>query len=459
MRTVFRSLIATVIAGPALLYTLASSSTDGRDVVVASERAARIPAAVRDAELAPSRIAVANTRSRGGRAAVGGIQPKVDYDPTAGFEPPGSAGAAAVGDVTGDGRADMLVVSRIDADGRGILSVFAQTAAGGFAPIVNHELGAAYNFLDGGLVLSDLNRDDTLDAVVGMTNGIAVVLFRADGTASRQNVVLGREIRQVGALDIDRDGHQDAVGLSWGNLLGGAAPEAATLFFNDGAGGLQRAQAMETPQRGYNDLKVGDVTGDGHPDLVISSRQAFHFWVIPHNGDSGFSAARAYPNQHPIRTYGSVAIGDFNSDRRNDVAAAVWASIADSAIWVHFQNAAGGLDPPVRLASLDLPGPMLGHDLDNDARTDLVVLHDGGYEQIGRYRQVTAEVQPVEQLFPHTDSGNTFNRQGFAIGDINGDRCPDLVFADGLYGLLFKTGKACFTSRPQRIARPRPPGR
>lgn len=380
--------------------------------------------------------------------------PKLDYEPTLRFETPGIAGAAAIGDVTGDGRADMVVVSATT-DNKGVLSVFAQGVDGRTVATMHHEVGAIYNFTQGGLVLSDLDSVGGLDAVVGTTSGIVVVLFDADGRASRSSVVLGREINQLGVLDIDRDGHLDVVGLSWGNILGGPAPEASTLFFNDGSGGLQRAQPMETPQRGYNDLKVGDVTGDGYPDLVITSLQAFHFWVIPHNGSSGFAAPLAHPNQHPIRAYGSTAIGDFNSDRRNDVAVAVLAN-SDSAVWVYFQNAAGGLTQPVRLGSLDLAGPMLGHDLDNDARQDLVVLHEGGYERIGRYRQVTHQSQPAEQLFAHTDGGNSFNRQGFAIGDINGDRCPDMVFADSLDGLLFRTGKACFTSRPQQMALPPP---
>lgn len=387
-----------------------------------------------------------------------GTLPKLDYAPTAGFETPGLSGAAEIGDATGDGRPDMVVVSAGDGNA-GVLTVFAQGADGSIVSATHHPLGAPYNALQGGLALSDLDGVGGLDAVIGTTDGIAVVLSGAGGAVSRSNVVLGREINQVEILDIDRDGHRDVVGLGWGNIMGGPAPEASTLFFNDGRGGLQRTQPMETPQRGYNDMQVGDVTGDGLPDLVIASRQAFHFWVIPHNGSHGFGAAQAYPNQHPIRPFGSVAIGDFNADGRNDVAAAVWANIQDSAVWVYFQNTAGSLSAPVRLGTLDLPGPMLAHDLDNDARQDLVVLHEGGYEYIGRYRQVTPNAQPAEQLFAHTDSGNGFNRQAFAIGDINGDRCPDLVFADGLYGLLFKTGKDCFTSRPQRMAGPAPRGR
>jgi hypothetical protein len=388
----------------------------------------------------------------------GNIERKVlEYDPTDGFSTPGYVGAVAVGDVTGDGREDMIAVSsRTQTDYSGVLTVVAQTDSVGFSAPVEYELGAGYDFFKGGLALTDFNGDGVQDAVVGMNNGIAVLLFGRDGVATKKNVVLGREIHHLGTLDVDLDGDQDVIGISWGNIMGGSAPQASTLFYNDGQGGLQNAVAFETPQRGYNDLKVGDVTGDGNPDLVITSRQAFHYWVIPHNGSNGFLAPRAYPNQDPIWSFGSAAIGDFNGDGRNDVAVSVWANIQQSSVWVYFQNANGGLGQPVRRASLDLSGPMLGYDIDNDARKDLVVLHEGGYNFIGRYRHVSNEHQYAEELFPITAGGNSVNRQGFAIGHINTDHCPDAVFAGDQY-LLYKTGKGCFNSRPQRAGLPLPP--
>lgn len=384
------------------------------------------------------------------------VSESLNYDPTDGFPTPGDVGAVAVGDVTGDGLDDMLAVSsRTQSDYSGVVTVVAQLASGGYAAPAQHELGAGYDFFKGGLSLADFNGDGVQDAAIGMNNGIAVLLFGRDGNVIRRNIVLGREIHQLGILDMDRDGDQDVVGISWGNIMGGPAPQASTLFYNDGQGDFQNAIAFETPQRGYNDLKVGDVTGDGNPDLVITSRQAFHYWVIPHNGSNGFLAPRAYPNQDPVRTFGSVAIGDFNSDGRNDVAVAVWANIQQSAVWLYFQDANGGMGLPVRRASLDLPGPMLGFDVDNDARKDLMVLHEGGYNHIGRYRHASYEHHYDEELFPITAGGNTVNRQGFAMGHLNADRCPDVVFGGDDY-LLYKTGKGCLNSRRQRTGLPLP---
>src|SRR4030095_561104 len=81
-----------------------------------------------------------------------------------------------------------------------------------------------------------------------------------------------RSVNQLGMMDVNRDGHLDIVGLHWS--------DATRLYFGDGTGGFSGTQDLATSQYGFNDLKIGDVTSDGIPDLVIASGQDFDFWVV-----------------------------------------------------------------------------------------------------------------------------------------------------------------------------------
>jgi hypothetical protein len=81
-------------------------------------------------------------------------------------------------------------------------------------------------------------------------------------------------VRQLGIGRWDGDGSPDSVlQRSDGSLV---------LYPGNGPGGLTGGRRIGTVGRIYDwVIAVGDVTGDGRPDLVARSRATTRLWVLP----------------------------------------------------------------------------------------------------------------------------------------------------------------------------------
>jgi hypothetical protein len=356
----------------------------------------------------------------------------------------GSAGAVAMGDLDADGLNEVVVAYALS-NGDGRLAVY-RRAATGLTLSQTFDLRAKYTHPFGGIAIGDLNHDGRADVAIGVQSGIVLVVSGPTGHATKL-LPDNWEVTQLGMLDINYDGHLDLVSLHWGDVNGYPMADASRLYYGNGAGNF-RVENMATSQRGYNDLKIGDVTGDGLPDLVIVSGQAFEFWVIAHNGVNGFKPAVAYPRPG-TRTFSAVAIADVDHDGANDVVISTNGNVPLSAIWVYRQHG-GVLAAPTRMDSSDVPSTMLGQDLDGDGRDDVGVMHEG---ELGIYLQ-SAQGTLAPEVFARAVGDNAYgadmyNRQGVAAGDITGDGCPDVAIGDSNWGLVIIEGMNCTPPRPR----------
>jgi len=353
------------------------------------------------------------------------------------------AGAVAIGDLDGDGQNEVVVAySLVNEDGR--LDVYRRVPTG-LALSQTYNLGAKYSSFFGGIAIGDLNEDGKADVAVAMQTGIGLLVSR--GASHVATLVPDNwSVTQLGMMDVNRDGHLDIVSLHWGDIMGGVMPNATRLYFGDGAGGFTGIQDMATSQRGRNDLKIGDVTSDGIPDLVITSAQAFDFWVIAHDGVSGFKPGVAYPRPS---TWGvqSAAIADVDHDGNNEVIIATGGNVPNTAIWIYPQQN-GVLGAPARVYTSDLPATMLGQDLDGDGRDDVAVMHEG---ELGIYLQNgrgTLQPETYARAVGYGAFGaDDYNRQGVAAADITGDGCPDVAIGDYNWGLVIIEGMNCAPSK------------
>lgn len=375
---------------------------------------------------------------------------QVTYTAPVRYPLPGMAGALGIGDVTGDLKPDVVVAVDMNLSS-GRLLVFGSTSTGALEQKASYEMGDPYTQRWGGLVMGDFNRDQVMDVAVGMPYGVAMFIS-GGGTLTLRKVVLGRDIHQVVALDINYDGYLDIVGLSWGNIMGMYEPNAATVLRGDGAGGILSHYSMATPQRGYNDMKLGDVTSDGHPDLVITSGQAFNIFVIAHDGVSGFLPARPYARPDQVWMTNALAVADVNSDGRADVVTNLWSNSPLSSLWIYHQGADKQLLAPQRISSIDLPGSMVALDLNNDGLDDIATVHEG-WGEMGYYLQIPGVGLGPEQrtpvVGPMAQGADYYNRQGMAAGDLTADGCPDIALGDYNYGLVVLEGRNCLPPKPR----------
>ena len=154
------------------------------------------------------------------------------------------------------------------------------------------------------------------------SNTVSVLLNNGDGTfASQIQYTTGTGPVSVALSDFDRDGHIDIAVSSFGD-------NAVDILINRGDGTFRPSVAYPVPMGGPNGyivgswIALGDLDGDGDTDLVATSLPTRSLVVLLNKGDGTFGSVTAYPgcgssSQLEIT---SVAIGDLNGDGRPDLA-------------------------------------------------------------------------------------------------------------------------------------------
>lgn len=344
------------------------------------------------------------------------------------------AEAVVTGDVNGDGLDDVVLgtLDYFDPENDYHVFVFLQQPDGTLAQPAKYKYAETSYAVD--LALGDLNNDGIKDIIVGSAGWPgSLVLLISDGLGGfASNSIAISETSEVAVeiMDINLDGNLDIIGQYW---------EGATMFFGDGAGGIGTQTPLATVSHGHNDLKIGDVTADGVPDIVLVSGSSSDILVYPHDGTAGFGPATPYPRPDPYSySPDTVAIGDFDGDGLNDIAVNIPANTPDAAIWLYPGTATGRFSEPRRLDTHEVPKALVTSDLDGDGRDDLVVGH-AGWSSIGRYMQGLAGLG--EELL----TGAPFNEgaSALAVGDINDDGCADAIVAEHSAGLVTLQGRNC----------------
>jgi hypothetical protein len=355
------------------------------------------------------------------------------------------ARSVAVGDVSGDGRDDLVFLSLRSApnpmDSRTDIYVVYQREDGLLGPAI--KIGESINFLAYQLLIADLNGDARGDIVTITVTGVMVLRANADGSFTSSTVEVGDPADLV-ATDVDRDGYLD--------VLVDSSNTTATVVHGSLRGVIARVSTLPLPASAVR--TTGDVTGDGLDDLVLGTifnRPFEEFHIYPALRSGGYAApiVRSLPlgSNHTA----ALVVGDFNDDGRGDLALDEARDGAN--LRVYLQDTLGNLAPPTELARERGASTesLIAADLNRDGRTDLAIAHSGwGY--IGHYLQTPTGLAPETLV-------NAFNFQGrvnyFATGDLNSDGCGDLVIARTSQAPMLLYGQGC-SPRPRITGRPQP---
>lgn len=361
----------------------------------------------------------------------------------------GAPKAVAVGDVNGDLRPDLVVATGEwfnNPQGNSVF-IYLQTTTGMLEdPIQLRYSDATTQWA--GVAIGDLDKDGIGDIVVGHDHGIAIVRGAHTGFVTK-NYPLDMAATNVALIDLDLDGGLDIVGLS--------PSDGATLVYVDGRATPRRIATVDVPVYGWNDMKVGEVTGDGLLDLVITSNYTPDLVILPHAISDGFDSPIVQSLSTEYWNPEGGAVGDFNGDGLDDVAMTV-SQNAPAYIRIFNQHVDGRLSSePALLSSYDIPGPLIAADLDNDGRQDLVTMHDG-WGALGYYLQRDGHM--LEEVKVQLPFASSYRPNGLASGDLDGDDCIDVAAAGAQRGVLIFHGKGCAT-RPHHMSdplmpRPRP---
>ncbi|OIJ65118.1 FG-GAP-like repeat-containing protein [Streptomyces mangrovisoli] len=280
----------------------------------------------------------------------------------------------AVGDFTGDGKAD-LAVGSTGKDVWIFKGGFTKSggAAGKLRLDAQIDSGAAP---DGAVQLAagDFDNDGKDDLVIGSATGNFVYRGGSAGLTFQTEAGAGYS-DALTVADFDRDGHDDlVVGNDFVSVLPQPAKGGYATVFYGGTAGVDTTRSALFSQatagvQGTDEsedwfgasLAAGDVNGDGYPDLAVgatgedigSASDVGTVWVL-RGGKSGLTATGAQSfNQGTAGVPGANETGDLfthalhltdlNKDGRADLAVGAGGENSDDgAVWV-LRGATGGV--------------------------------------------------------------------------------------------------------------------
>ncbi len=341
--------------------------------------------------------------------------------------------AVAIGDVTGDGKNDVVLVTSSgypDPANDYHLFVFAQDNTGNLKTAVTYTTSGTYTDAPKTVAIGDINNDGKNEVAVG-NFGSNIEIFVQDGAGRLVSTATYTTVNsnKIKIADLNHDGRLDLVGIGWGT-------DTADVFLQNATGTLDTPITYNVTHGGYDDLEVGDVNSDGLTDIIVMSGQSYAYeniGILIQKSDGTFNPPAYYSVGTNILTHGA-AVGDVNGDSLQDVVVSYGGNSPSANIGVFIQNNSGTLNSVTSYSSYDSPGPVEIADINNDGRKDVIVAH-GGWLTLGVYLQGANGTLQPEEYYP-IPSGSQNNPQGLAVGDINGDGLNDVVIADYGSGLV-----------------------
>jgi hypothetical protein len=234
----------------------------------------------------------------------------------------------------------------------------------------------------------------------------------------------GPEPRWITVTDVNHDHNPDILVANAGseNIDSGSI----TVLLGDGRGGFRHAAGSPFPAGHLpNDIATGDMNDDGNVDLVVANHQSPYLRVFLGDGRGTFHLAPDSPvdvhsNPHPH----AVAVADFDSDGKLDVAVDSWGS--NQIELLRGDGTGRLLTPGSFFPTGRRPYERLRTaDFDHDGRPDIVTTNlDDGTVSI-----LLGDSRGGMRNAPGSPFPAGAKPWELAIDDVDGDGNPDLVIA------------------------------
>jgi len=217
-------------------------------------------------------------------------------------------GAVLVGDFNNDHKLDIVAVVKPVG-----FTASMGVGNGSFSNAVPKSISC-----DSAIAMGDFNHDGKLDIVVSCSSGkyVSVLLGNGDGTfgaATNFSLPVNTSTAVSGVVavaDLNHDGNLDVV------VADQPGTNSVTIFLGNGDGSL----TLKTNYNlgfGASTVAIGDLNGDGIPDLVVGAGSSVY--VMLGNGDGTFGPRVNFPVGNNVE---ALAIADVNNDGQPDIISA-----------------------------------------------------------------------------------------------------------------------------------------
>jgi len=347
------------------------------------------------------------------------------------------ATASALGDLDGDGKVDLVTINY----GSDRLFAYRNISSPGSigASSFATELTFSTSFNPIAVAVGDVNGDGKPDIVV--TNNIAYSVSVLQNTSTPGTVSFAPKVdfatrvfpNSVAIGDLDGDGKPELVVTNSG-------VSRISIFQNTSTSGNINTNSF-APKVDFivgsqpSSVAIGDLDKDGKPDLVVANLSSATVSVLRNTSTRGSITAASFSDNGQFQTGalpGSVAIADVDGDGKLEMLVANYDANFNSISIFRNTSTVGNINAASFASRVDFttatnPRSISIGDVDGDGKPDLAVAnYNSGSVTVLRNTSISGSIN-TNSFAAKVDFTTAINPRSLSVGDVDGDGIPEIL--------------------------------